>query len=173
MSTFVDRASTGPIHTKTDSNTVESSAPGHPHRVLEGNEAAARVSKMSGAQDSEFAKLERSYRELQAQVGAQALELSLLRARFARYESALRGSQVTIYTQDRDLRYTSIGNSMMGRSVEDILGRTDTELLPPESAPTIVAMKREVLASGEAKRAEVTLEDATGIRWHDVRARIA
>jgi len=123
---------------------------------------------MSGAQDSEFAKLERSYRELQAQVGAQALELSLLRARFARYESALRGSQVTIYTQDRDLRYTSIGNSMMGRSVEDILGRTDTELLPPESAPTIVAMKREVLASGEAKRAEVTLEDATGIRWHDL-----
>ncbi|HXX08971.1 MAG TPA: HWE histidine kinase domain-containing protein [Pseudolabrys sp.] len=123
---------------------------------------------MSGAQENEFAKLERSYRELQAQVGAQALELSLLRARFARYESALRGSQVTVYTQDRDLRYTSISNAIMGQSVEDILGHTDTELLPPESAPAIVAMKRDVLTSGEAKRAEVTFEDAAGIRWHDL-----
>jgi PAS domain S-box-containing protein len=123
---------------------------------------------MSGAQDSEFAKLERSYRELQDRVGAQALELSLLRGRFARYESALRGSQVTVYTQDRDLRYTWISNSMLGRSIEDILGRTDFELLPPENAAAIVAMKRDVLASGEAKRAELPLEDAPGIRWHDL-----
>jgi len=168
MGTFVDRSSAARIHTKTDSTTVESGARSDPPRALEGNEAALRVSKMSGAEDSEFAKLERSYRELQAQVAAQALELSLLRGRFARYESALRGSQVTVYTQDRDLRYTSISNAMLGRSIEDILGRTDTELLPAESAAAIVAMKRDVLASGEAKRAEVTLEGAPGIRWHDL-----
>src|SRR5690242_18557165 len=123
---------------------------------------------MSGSQDSELAKLERSYRELQDQVRAQALELSLLRGRFARYESALRGSQVTVYTQDRDLRYTSISNTMLGRSTDDILGRTDTELLPPESAAAIVAMKQNVLASGQAKRVEVTFEDAPGMRWHDL-----
>ena len=61
---------------------------------------------------------------------AQAWELNLLRARFARYETALRGSQVTVYTQDRDLRYTSISNPMFGRSIDDILGRTDEEILP-------------------------------------------
>ena len=55
-----------------------------------------------------------------------------MRARFARHETALRGSQVTVYTQDRDLRYTSISNPMLGRSIEDILGRTDAEILQRE-----------------------------------------
>ena len=87
---------------------------------------------MSGAQETELAKLERECRQLQDQVSAQAWELNLLRARFARYETALRGSQVTVYTQDRDLRYTSISNSMLGRSVEDILGHTDADILKPD-----------------------------------------
>jgi two-component sensor histidine kinase len=32
----------------------------------------------------------------------------------------------------------------------------------------MMAVKREVLATGEAKRAEVPLEDARGMRWHDL-----
>jgi len=126
------------------------------------------VRKMSGAQEAELAKLETEYQQLQEQVNAQAWELNLLRARFARYETALRGSQVTVYTQDRDLRYTSISNPMLGRNIEDILGRTDAEILSPEAGAAMIALKRAVLASGEAKRAEVPLEDAPGIRWHDL-----
>jgi PAS domain S-box-containing protein len=126
------------------------------------------VRKMSGAQEAELAKLETEYQQLQEQVSAQAWELNLLRARFARYETALRGSQVTVYTQDRDLRYTSISNPMLGRNIEDILGRTDAEILSPEAGAAMIALKRAVLASGEAKRAEVPLEDAPGIRWHDL-----
>ena len=126
------------------------------------------VRKMSEAQEAELAKLETEYQELQEQVNAQAWELNLLRARFARYETALRGSQVTVYTQDRDLRYTSISNPMLGRNIEDILGRTDAEILSPEAGAAMIALKRAVLASGEAKRAEVPLEDAPGIRWHDL-----
>jgi PAS domain S-box-containing protein len=94
--------------------------------------------------------------------------LSLLRARFARYETALRGSHVTIYTQDRELRYTSISNSMLGRSAEDILGCTDPEIFPRDGAAAMVAVKREVLGTGEAKRAEILLEDARGMRWYDL-----
>jgi len=123
---------------------------------------------MSGAQEAELAKLENEYQRLQEQINAQAWELNLLRARFARYETALRGSQVTVYTQDRDLRYTSISNPMLGRTIEDILGRTDAEILSPEAGAAMIAVKRAVLASGEAKRAEVPLEDAPGIRWHDL-----
>ena len=136
--------------------------------ALGGSETNTMVRSMSGAQDSELAKLEKEYRQLQDQVNAQAWELNLLRARFARYETALRGSQVTVYTQDRDLRYTSISNPMLGRSIEDILGRTDAEILSSDSSATIIAVKREVLTSGEARRAEVPLEDAPGIRWHDL-----
>jgi two-component sensor histidine kinase len=122
---------------------------------------------MSGAQETELARLERECRQLQEQVSAQAWELSLLRARFARYETALRGSQVTVYTQDSDLRYTSVSNPVFGRAVGDILGRTDAEILKLDGGVAMIAVKREVLASGEAKRAEMPLEDASGIRWHD------
>jgi PAS domain S-box-containing protein len=101
-------------------------------------------------------------------VNAQGWELNLLRARFARYETALRGSQVTVYTQDRDLRYTSITNPMLGREIEAILGHTDDEILPPNSGAAVIALKREALASGQAKRAEVALEDGSGLRWNDL-----
>lgn len=123
---------------------------------------------MSGAQETELARLERECRQLQEQVSAQAWELSLLRARFARYETALRGSQVTVYTQDSDLRYTSVSNPVFGRAVEDILGRTDAEILKLDGGAAMIAVKREVLASGEARRAEMPLKDASGIRWHDL-----
>src|SRR6476646_2316862 len=126
------------------------------------------VRNMSGAQETELAKLENEYQQLQEQVNAQAWELNLLRARFARYETALRGSQVTVYTQDRDLRYTSISNPMLGRAIEDILGSTDAEILSPDAGAAMIGVKRAVLESGETERPEVPLEDAPGIRWHDL-----
>lgn len=129
---------------------------------------SATVCTMSAAQEPELDRLERENRQLHDQVAAQTWELGLLRARFARYETALRGSQVTVYTQDRDLRYTSISNSMLGRSVEEILGCTDMEILPRDGAAALTAVKREVLSTGEAKRAEIPLEDSRGIRWHDL-----
>jgi two-component sensor histidine kinase/PAS domain-containing protein len=144
------------------------SARARSRRARGANETSSMVRSMSGAQEAELAKLEKEYRRLQDQVTAQAWELNLLRARFARYETALRGSQVTVYTQDRDLRYTSISNPMLGRSVEQILGHTDAEILTLDGGATIISAKREVLASGEAKRTEVPLEDAPGIRWHDL-----
>ena len=94
-------------------------------------------------------------------------ELDVLRARFARYEAALRGSQVTVYTQDRELHYTSISNPLFDRSVEEILGRTDLEILPPDAGAIIAADKREVLASGQPKRSEIAISNSSGTRWHD------
>jgi PAS domain S-box-containing protein len=114
------------------------------------------------------ARAEDECHRLEEQINTQARELNLLRARFARYETALRGSQVTVYTQDRDLRYTSLSNPMLGRSIDDILGRTDEELFPSGSGETIIALKREALSSGRSTRAEVCFEDADGGRWHDL-----
>jgi PAS domain S-box-containing protein len=151
-----------------DPNAVKFNVCVRPGRALARNETTAMVRTMSAAQDTELAKLQAEYRRLQDQCNAQARELSQLRARFARYETALRGSKVTVYTQDRDLRYTSVSNSMLGRSVEDILGRTDAELLPPDGAAAMIAMKRGVLESGEAKRVEIPVEEVPGARWHDL-----
>jgi PAS domain S-box-containing protein len=137
-------------------------------QALEFNETTLVVRNMSTAQNPELAKLQAEHQQLQDQVSAQAWELNQLRARFARYETALRGSKVTVYTQDSDLRYTSLSNSMHGRSVEDILGRTDVEVLPSDGAAAMIAVKREVLDTGEAKRVEIPLEEVTGVRWHDL-----
>ena len=126
------------------------------------------VRDMSGAAGTELARLQQECQRLAAQVSTQTWELSLLRARFARYETALRGSQVTVYTQDRDLRYTSISNPMLGRATEDILGHTDEEILLQDGGATIIALKREVLATGQPKRAEVALDGGAGPRWHDL-----
>ena len=116
----------------------------------------------------ELARLQRQYGQLEAQLEAKGAEFSLLRARFARYETALRGSHVTVYTQDRNLRYTSISDTMLGRSVDEILGRSDEEILPADSAAAIVALKREALASGEPRRAEVAIANGPDRRWHDL-----
>jgi PAS domain S-box-containing protein len=91
-----------------------------------------------------------------------------LRARFGRYETALRGSQVAVYTQDRDLRYTSLSNPVLGRPIEDILGRTDEDLFSAGNGEAIIKLKREALNSGHSTRAEVCFEDAEGGRWHDL-----
>lgn len=118
--------------------------------------------------DSERGKLQAHCQRLESQLAAQARELSLLRARFARYETALRGSQVTVFTQDRDLRYTSISNPIMGRPIEEILGRTDDELLLDDSCAAIVKIKREALSKREPTRQEISFKDGADVRWHDL-----
>jgi PAS domain S-box-containing protein len=119
-------------------------------------------------ENSELSRLKAERQQLEARVNAQAWELNLLRARFERYETALRGSQVTVYTQDRDLRYTSISNPMLGNSIDEILGHTDDEIIPPEARAAIISLKHKALESGEAQRTEIAINDAKGVRWHDL-----
>jgi PAS domain S-box-containing protein len=130
------------------------------------NTAMAR--DMSEAEQQDVARLQSECQRLQARLEAQALELNLLSARFGRYETALRGSHVTVYTQDRHLRYTSVSDAMLGHSIEDMLGRTDEEILPPESSASVIALKREVLASGQSRRTEISMDEARGVRWYDL-----
>jgi two-component sensor histidine kinase len=123
---------------------------------------------MPAADATEIARLQDECRRLDAQVDAQATELSSLRARFTRYETALRGSNVVVYTQDRDLRYTSISHDMMGRQVSDILGRADEQLWPDDIGGAMATLKRDALAKGQSKRTELAFDEALGQRWHDL-----
>lgn len=91
-----------------------------------------------------------------------------LRAALHRYEIALRGSHVTLFTQDRDLRFTSISNPLFGREVADIVGRTDAEILPAESREQFDALVRAALASGHAQGGEVSVKESDKTRWYDL-----
>jgi PAS domain S-box-containing protein len=85
-----------------------------------------------------------------------------------RYDTALHGSDVTVFTQDRDLRYTSISNRMFGRDVEEIVGRTDNEILPEHSRGAVIALKRHVLDDGQPHDGEVSITNGIGTQWLDL-----
>ena len=129
---------------------------------------AHRVPQTDPAELSELSRLQAECRRLKEQVEAQAGELNLLRARFARYETALRGSHITIFTQDRDLRYTSVTNPVLDLPIEDILGRTDHEVLPRQIRSGVIALKQEALQSGEPRGTEFAVEVDHGVRWLDL-----
>jgi PAS domain S-box-containing protein len=91
-----------------------------------------------------------------------------LRAALHRYEIALRGAHVTLFTQDRDLRFTSISNPLFGREVADIVGRTDAEILPAESREQLARLVRAALATGRGQGGEVSVKEADKTRWYDL-----
>jgi PAS domain S-box-containing protein len=90
-----------------------------------------------------------------------------LRNALHRYEIALRGSNVTVFTHDQNLRYTSISNAFLGRRVDQIVGLTDDDVVPVSDRETLVALKRRALESGEAEDAELKLKGPSSSRWYD------
>lgn len=84
-----------------------------------------------------------------------------------RYDIALRGSDVTVFTQDRDLRYTSISSAFLGYTVDEIFDRTDDELIPADSREAVIKLKHEVLDSGQPKDRELRINDGQINRWYD------
>jgi PAS domain S-box-containing protein len=94
-----------------------------------------------------------------------------LKTTVQRYETALRESNVTVFTQDRDLRYTSISNSLAGHAVEDIIGKTDEDILTDAGRDVVIALKLKSLATGNPQNGEVAIryDDDAGPRWFDLR----
>ncbi|MDX2194481.1 MAG: PAS domain-containing protein [Gemmatimonadales bacterium] len=83
------------------------------------------------------------------------------------FGAALRGSGMVLFAQDLDLRYIWILNAQLGLAADDVLGRTDTQLLG-EPAGGLVRVKREVLASGKTRNEVVEVPGAAGSRWYDL-----
>ena len=66
----------------------------------------------------------------------EALKVSAAESRESerRFRVALGNSPVAVFEQDLDLRYTWIYNPKLGYSAEEVLGRTDAELMDPVCA---------------------------------------
>ncbi|WP_417669694.1 sensor histidine kinase [Roseibium sp.] len=75
-----------------------------------------------------------------------------------RFETALTGSNITVYTQDTDLKYTWIHHPRLGYEVDDVIGSTDREILPEEAADVTVPLKQEVLETGETRSTYLAVE---------------
>jgi PAS domain S-box-containing protein len=86
-----------------------------------------------------------------------------------RYELALRESKVTVFTQDRSLRYTSISNPIGGLAVDEVIGGTDEKFLEGESLASAAALKQAVLDTGTARDIDVSIRFRAGeTRWYDL-----
>jgi PAS domain S-box-containing protein len=91
-----------------------------------------------------------------------------LRASEERLRLALAASSIVVYQQDRDLRYTWVHNLDRAVWPEDVVGRTDFDLLPPDQAAHVAAIKRAAMTTGETVRVETAATAPTGTRFYDL-----
>ena len=91
-----------------------------------------------------------------------------LRVSEERFRVSLINSRVVVFSQDTELHYTWIHNPVPGFAVEDILGKTDADLLPPEEARRLMAIKRQVLRSGVGTREEIQGTVSGHVIFHDL-----
>src|SRR4029434_9589146 len=73
-----------------------------------------------------------------------------------RFRVALVHSPITVFHHDIDLRYTWVYNPIPGFRIEDMLGKRDDELLPPQEAAPLMVVKQQVLASRQRVHQEVS-----------------
>ncbi|MBF0594032.1 MAG: PAS domain-containing protein [Candidatus Omnitrophica bacterium] len=84
------------------------------------------------------------------------------RVREERFKAIATNTPDHVLIQDRELRYTWVLNPQMGLKVEDMLGRTDHDVLSPDDAEKLARIKREVIESGKAVRMTVPLVSVNG-----------
>lgn len=111
---------------------------------------------------SALSELETVKADLERQVAERTEDLRVLNARF---ERALDGSPITVFEQDEDLVYTWIYNPQLGLSEGDVVGRRDEDVLGAEDAEFATRLKREALAGGEARAADMRVATPEGTAW--------
>jgi len=75
-----------------------------------------------------------------------------LRENEERLRVALNAASIIVFNQDGDLRYTWMHNPNPGYRAEQVIGKTDADLLPEPEAAALTAIKQQVLESGEGVR---------------------
>ena len=80
-----------------------------------------------------------------------------LRENKSRLRLALQATHLPVFRQDHQLRYTWIANPALGLRGEDIVGRTDVEILGRKAAAPLVRIKNRAMREGRSLREEVWL----------------
>ena len=102
-----------------------------------------------------FEELKASRHQLEERVEARTKQLAEAQQRI---EIALRGSPISVFSQDKDMRFTWAHNPPAGLPCELLEGKTDAEVLPDEAAQTIMAAKRKAMETGDAQQLETNFE---------------
>ncbi|MGB6016575.1 MAG: PAS domain S-box protein [Nodosilinea sp.] len=78
-----------------------------------------------------------------------------------RLNIALKSAPITLFNQDRDLRYTWVYNPTHNYSKEQMLGQRDDDLVSADAAARLRQIKQQVLDTGVGLRAEAQVEQNT------------
>jgi PAS domain S-box-containing protein len=89
-----------------------------------------------------------------------------LRRTEERFRVALAHSDITLFEQDAAGRYRWIYNPPLGYRADEVLGRTNGELLDPGEAARLNALDRTVLARGERVHEEIRISRPGGETRH-------
>ncbi len=100
-------------------------------------------------------ELKLTRQQLEARVEERTQELAEAKQRF---EIALRGSPISVFSQDADLRFTWAHNLPTGLKPEYLIGKTDADIFPPEAAAKITAAKQEAMKTGKSQELEIDFE---------------
>ncbi len=91
-----------------------------------------------------------------------------LRESEERLRVTIQNSQAIVFGQDCDLRITWVANPAYGFTPEDLIGKTDADLMLPEEAAVTAAIKRRVMESGASVREQVRITFGGEGYWFDL-----
>jgi PAS domain S-box-containing protein len=95
-------------------------------------------------------------------------EVALHRAH-QRLETALEASQVALFHQDCDLRYTWIQNPALDFKAHDVVGKRDVDLFQlADDAILLETIKRRAIQTGRTQREEVCISQDGQLRYYDL-----
>lgn len=97
-------------------------------------------------------------------------ESGVLAASRPYFDTALTDSRITVAAADQDGRYTWAFNAPADLA-EDIVGKSDSDLLAADPAEALSAAKEAVVNTGEPCEIELEIKGDKGSRWYDVRVR--
>jgi PAS domain S-box-containing protein len=100
--------------------------------------------------------LQQANQSLEEKVAARTAELDASEQRF---KLALKNAPVTVAAQDKDLRFIWAYNQRT-QDPASVLGKTDADIFPPETAAVLLPLKRHVLETGEEVRQQLWVESA-------------
>ena len=101
---------------------------------------------------------------------AQLVEIARVHQRLRqteeRFRVALAHSNITLFEQDAESRYHWVYNPPRGFHADDLVGKTNEDLFPPEEAARVNALDRAVLRGGERVQEELRITSPQGDTLH-------
>ena len=88
-----------------------------------------------------------------------------------KYEHLLELTKTVVYTQNKDLKYTSIFNEQPNQEFKSYIGKTDKELFGKENALVLEAIKKKVIKTKSPSRDIVALKINNKIGYYDLTVR--